>query len=226
MRRSTEKKLIVLTEKELIEKALDDIEEVTSLNSSTIIEDFIMKSIFPKNNAAKSWVTYMYKYNWKTNQVLEAVFEYLSAGINWKARYTNAFPLINFSHQLSYYSQITLDDAEIEYEYIVSQLDSIKKLLEGICSELEDDDLKKSNLESEVNLISEWIDSNKKVSNVVRISTIYNLIVNNWDILNDYTRTYRLLSALESIKKDITDTANIRLELINILKNVSDEWDS
>ena len=103
MRRSTEKKLIVLTEKELIEKALDDIEEVTSLNSSTIIEDFIMKSIFPKNNAAKSWVTYMYKYNWKTNQVLEAVFEYLSAGINWKARYTNAFPLINFSHQLSYY---------------------------------------------------------------------------------------------------------------------------
>ena len=108
----------------------------------------------------------------------------------------------------------------------MSQLDSIKKLLEGICSELEDDDLKKSNLESEVNLISEWIDSNKKVSNVVRISTIYNLIVNNWDILNDYTRTYRLLSALESIKKDITDTANIRLELINILKNVSDEWDS
>ena len=47
-----------------------------------------------------------------------------------------------------------------------------------------------------------------------------------YHVINYYKITYRLLSALESIKKDITDTANIRLELINILKNVSDEWDS
>ena len=225
MKKSTDKKLIVIKNKDLIDKMLDDIEEVTSLNSSALIESFIIKSILPSNKSAECWIRFMYEYDWKSNEVLDAAYSYLSGGINWKAKYTNALPLVKFSYELDYHSQTTLGDAKNEIHYIISQLDSIRNFLKYNYENIPDnDELKKCNLEEEIQLLSQYIKDAENEPSMVTISNIYMFIINNWEFLNDYTKTYRLLSVLESIRNDINDTASIRYRLINILKAVSNEW--
>lgn len=227
MKKSSEKKLISLKNKELIDKLLYDYERVNSLSASAIIESCITKTLLPHNKMANLLISNMYLHNWKSNKILQEVYFYLASGINWNARYTNSLPLVKFSYELELYSTTTLDCAkEDKIRYIISGLESIKNFLEHTYeSKIDSNSFIKDNLNKEIDLLSDYIGIAKNHPDLMMISNIYRFIINNWSFINDYTKTYRLLGVLEDIRLYINDTSDIRCRLIELLKDISNEWD-
>lgn len=57
------------------------------------------------------------------------------------------------------------------------------------------------------------------------MTLVYQLLLNNWEDLKGWSITYRLLADLAVLEKGWRDTAETRTELLQLMKNVSAEWD-
>ena len=58
----------------------------------------------------------------------------------------------------------------------------------------------------------------------VRYCNIYQLILDNWDILHCFTGTYELLCAVVCLQADWHDSEEARNELIDKIIKISSEW--
>ena len=58
----------------------------------------------------------------------------------------------------------------------------------------------------------------------VKLFNFYHILVNNWEYLKDSTFTYRLLRDLTILEKGWRDYSDVRVELLQILKDISTEW--
>ena len=212
------KKMIYLQDRDVIDGLANDEAHVMQQSASSIYEKHLVNSMLPKNKNALWSARSVYLES--LEKAFEGVFSNLAAGIDWKAKESNARPLVEHFHNCILYCAGPTGE-EKEWEYILSQLDSIADKLTGAA---EDNPDIARELDKDAGFVREVMGEIEKSPTYIRYSTITGIILSNWECLGNYTRTFRLLSAIASIAKWVQTDAEKRFEFVQILKEISQEW--
>lgn len=223
-RNKTQKITVSFENPELIKRLVGDTAMLENKSASAIIERTVLQSLLPKNNEAKAIVTnFLYSENGGIGKTLAAEFENNASGTNWDAVHDNLLPLVHFAKTQEFFCNTTLTGKEKELYHMASQVQFIIDKLNQI-SEETDDLTKQSYYKREAIFGSHLLEELKEEPGFSRLINFYQLLLNNWDHLKNWTITYRLLSDLAKIEKGWRDTPETRMELLQIIKNVSSEW--
>ena len=215
------KKMVYLQERTLIDGIANDEAAIYKRPTSGIIELHLLNSMLPQNRNAAAFIRLLYSDSeMDIERTFNAVFGYLAAGINWEARETNARPLVMLYHEASINSAVPTGK-EKEWPYIASQLDSIAEKLERAAATNKDHE---RDLRKDAEYVRDIISEIEKHPEYIRFASITSLILSNWEWLNNFTRTYRLLSVLATMQNGIRNDAETRYNLVRILKEISMEW--
>ena len=210
--------------KKFIETRIEDLANKTQRSSSFIIENILMDGLLPKNEEAKSIIRYnLYPDDDQggVQKTLDAVFSENSAGINWASRHSNFKPLVEYC---IYYSSstATIKDNENLVPYLLSQLKSIVERIENCrdaCIETYDRKMYSSQLELAKLMLKNAEENPKEI--VFR--NHFQLVYDCWDMLDDWSITYRDLGCLARMC-DFQENTNARNKLYDIISELSLEW--
>lgn len=224
MRKQTDKKLISFSKLPLIDKFVKDEAEIENRSESAIIEAHLLESFLPKEKNARFWAEhYLYSEDGGIGRTLEAIFSVNSAGVNWRAKYDNLRPLVEFAKTQECFCNTIPTGDERELHHCCSQLDSVAIKLEHLADEAADR-TKKYTYQKEAKWARELWTELREEPQYSRYVNIYQLLLNNWEDLKGWSITYRLLADLAVLEKGWRDTAETRTELLQIMKDVSAEW--
>ena len=221
--------------KDIIEGFIRDESEVLQQALSVRREQNLLSIILPKDRNAQYWVEMLYtmkkknEFEFGLGDVMNAVFCYLAAGIDFKAAQQHDTKLI-VEYALDELQRMTggINKVPQEYHYFSSSLDSI-------LNKLETEEKKNGNLMETVE-IREEIKHLKEFQQDLKnnpddffyakdfTAHIYMAILNFWDILGDYTYTFRLLACIARMQKWRND-AEGRLTLRNMLIRATENWE-
>lgn len=161
----------------------------------------------PQHPGAAMWLGWMHDGSWGVGDVLHACFEYLAAGLDWRSRYDNASPLVDYARRWGV-DGVLDPDARL-MPHCMAQIDSIAAWLtttttdatraQHICAMVHDD------------------------PHNVRYTDVYQVITDNWDDLRQWSVTYRLLGDLVAMQQ-WWDDADARADLCQIITSVSLSW--
>lgn len=222
-RNKTEKVTVSFERPELIKKLVGDIAVKENKSLSAIIEKIILQSLMPENLDAK-WIAeqYLYSKDGGIGKALGAIFANNAAGVNWGAKHDNLLPIVQFASTQEVFCNTILTGEEKELHHAWSQVDSIIHRLERLSEEADGD--KKFYYKQEADLGKELLKEFKEEIEYTRLFNFYQLLMNSWEDFKDWTITYRLLSDLAKLEKSWRNDPEARMELLQILKNVSSEW--
>lgn len=219
------KKMIIFSNdrtRKIIEGMIADEATIEKRSASALIEKHLMDELLPQNQNAAMWIQLLYDGSWEIGDVLQACFAYLSAGIDWKAKHDNAFELVKFAQHWDLMANVNPDSEAQEMYHFLSQLDSVATKLMIIATESVDG-------EYEAKKEAEWARELYKITfeepDKIRFGDIYQLVLNNWEFLKNWSITYRLLADMSIMQKNWINTEETRYELTKILKCVSSEWE-
>lgn len=225
MKNKTEKKLVSFFKSVLINGFLRDKAYVENNSESSIIEQSLLKDILPEHSQASYIVeNHLYSETGSVNNTLEALFSYNSAGVNWKAKYDNFLPLVECAKSLSLYSETILTGSEWRYHHCCDQLESIITKLRRI-QESETDVEKKYMLSNEIKYAEDLLKELKNEPEFSKMLNFYNIVISNWEYLKDLSITYRFLSDLAFLDKNMRNSSEDRIRLLTLIQNISAEWD-
>lgn len=217
------KKMIIFSSERnrtIIERMISVEANVENRSASALIEKHIMHDLLPQNPSASTWVQFLYDGTWGIGDVLSACFGYLACGgSGWTAKHDNAFEIVRFAHHWECMSNSLPDVDAQEMPYFMSQFDSLVTKLQKIAKETKD-----SEAENEAHWAEELYKIAKEEPEYMRYGNIYQLIMNNWEYLKNWSITYRLLMSMASMEKHWHDYDMVRYELVRLLKEVSAEW--
>lgn len=228
-RNKTEKTTISFEKPELIKKLVGDIAIKENRSLSAIIERIILESLLPKNNDAK-WIAeqFLYGENGGIGRALSATFAMNSAGINWGTKHGDLFPLVRFASTQEVFccQPLTGDEEELHHAY--SQIQSVIDLLKTRATEEEaaGNLEKKFYYEKEAKWGEDLLKILRETPRMSRLINFYQLLMNSWDDFKDWSITYRLLKDLVDLEKGWRNYPENRMELLQILKAVSEEWEN
>ena len=221
---NTLKKMIIFSNeknKSIIEKIIDDESIIQNRSASSLIEQHLLNDLLPTNEEASFWLQFLYDGSWGIGEVLNAAFSYLASGINWEAKYDNAFELVRVAHNWECIAHNTTDINAPEMHHFLSQLDSIANKLDNIATE-------SNKNQYEAQKEASWA---KKLYNIaqnepenLKFSDIYQIILNNWESLKNWSITYRILLDMTKMQKNWRNTPETRYELTHILTTISNDW--
>lgn len=225
MRKQTDKKLISFSKLSLIDRFVKDEAEIENRSESAIIEAHLLESFLPKEKNARFWAeNYLYSEDGGIGKTLETIFSTNAAGVDWGAKYDNLLPIVEFAKTQECFCDTIPSGEERELCHCCSQLDSVATKLEHLADE-ETDRTKRYTYQKEAKCARElWTELSEKPQ-YSRYVDIYQLLLNNWEDLKGWSITYRLLADLVVLEKGWRDTAETRSELLQLMKNVSAEWD-
>lgn len=210
--------------KKFIETRIDDLADKTQRSSSYIIENILMDGLLPKNEEAKVIIRCnLYPDNEQggVQKTLDAVFSENSAGTNWGSRHNNFKPLVEYC---IYYgsSTATIKGNENLVPYLLSQLKSIVDRIENCrdaCIETYDREMYSNLLELAKLMLK---DAEEKQKEIV-FRNHFQLVYDCWDMLNDWSITYRYLACLSRMC-DFQENTIARNKLYDIISEISEEW--
>lgn len=210
--------------KKFIETRIEDLAIKTQRSSSFLIENILMDGLLPKNEEAKNIIRYnLYPDNEQggVQKTLDAVFSDNSAGINWASKHTNFKPLVEYC---IYYScaSATVKGNENLVPYLTSQLKSIVDRIENCrdaCIETYDREMYSNLLEMAKFMLKNAEDNPKEI--VFR--NHFQLVYDGWDMLDDWSITYRYLACLARMC-DFQENTIARNKLYDIISEISEEW--
>lgn len=211
---NAEKKTISFVKVDLITKLVGDRAIVENKSSSAIIENLVLGAMLPKDNAVRHIVEYsLYGEDGSVGETLFALFSNNSAGVNWKSVHDNFLPLVSFARtqELFCYSLPSGDEPELYHarQQFKSIIEKLKTSEESQC------DIKRAE-----HFLKELEETPKQS----HLSNFYEIIINNWTILKDWSITYRFLADLVRIEKKWRNYPETRVELLDIIKSVSADW--
>lgn len=210
--------------KKFIESRIEDIAVKTQRSSSFIIENLLLDGLLPKNEEARSIIRnnlYQDDGQGDVKQTLEAVFSNNAVGINWKSKHSNFKPLVEYCIYYSL-STTTFKEKEGRLNYLLSQLEDIIERIENCtnaCIEPIDRKMYSSQLEKAKLLIHIAEDTPEEIV----YKDHFQLIFDCWDMLDDWSITYRYLCCLV-VMCDFQNTAYSRNHLYDIISEISNEW--
>lgn len=215
------KKMIIFSSqniKDVIENYTCDEAKLEKRSISSIIENHILNDILPTNRSARAFVESMYgEYQWSVEKCLEAIFSYLSAGIDGKAKHDNCMPIVEYARHIAVSKNYRIEPKKKEIHHFRSSFESVIEKLE----------YDNKNVKWAKDFYKECED--EYYAN--QATHIFNIILENWESLGNFTYSYRMLADIMAMqdaeaKKYHTPSCDEedRLELAKILKEVSKDW--
>ena len=219
-----EKKVLFnFTKATLIDRFLKDKADVERRNKSSVAEQIILDTFLPENKSVRRIIEcYLYSDNNPIGNILSEIFSYNAAGNNWKSLYDNLLPLVIFASKQSVLSTFRLNGDEPDLYHCASQFDTIISILERIA---EENDASKFNILHEIKFAKILLKDLEDHPSQIKLSNHYSILINNWEYLKDSTFTYRLLRDLTILEKGWFNNSETRIELLQIIKDVTSEWD-
>lgn len=234
MNKDNLKKIFVFSSperKQLIENALNIESSAENRTISYLIEAHILNGLLPKEYNAAIWMTSLYAGTSCLGDTVESVFQFLAAGINGNAKYSNGKPLVEFAFsQFQNFNKEALNFGEDSY-YFHSCLESIIDFLEFQLEHISEDRLNNSRLRNAIHEISRlcarvYPDSNAAPNPIVSIESInyiYMTLLDLWDYFGNWTYTYRLLACIAR-SQSWTNESFLIMKFKSILAKISAEW--
>ena len=209
-----------LEKKHFIENRIEDIARQTQHSASYIIEDTLLNGLLPKNDLARHIIQnhlYTRQVN-HINNTLAALFSINSAGINWRSKYDNFKPFVEFCiYNLENAENDNIHDTEMSH--FKKQLEAILSYI-SIFIDSSNNPLEKDFYVSQIKKAEHLL--NETDQEILTKDFLY--IINDcWDILKDYTYTYRSLTSFVNMFK-IQENVYTRTKLFNIICEASEQW--
>ncbi len=223
------KKTFVYTsdrEKAFIEGVLNIHARTEKKTPSAILEDLIAKAVLPANETASRICRQLYSSDVNNVGALMSVFDIYSAGFgDFKARYDNGIELVNFFHSILVSATYPIDDINKgNREYFISNFEMIVQKIENDLSTDHEDSLNVT--QSPVKYAKFLLDEAKNKPQYFKPINFTQLLKDHWDLLGNYTYTYRALVALcKLIEDQISDYAEDRVNLVRVISDLSKNWD-
>lgn len=174
-------------------------------SSEKMVEELLCESLLP---SSKDMVEIIKRHLYEDEGVrrtVSAIFQVNSSGSEWKAKYSNFFPLLKFCHEKQIYN-FRLTGSEAMY---------LKNNLKLLLEHLKDD--------NEIQKLNDLMDIYDTVSEF-NADKLYKFLIKNWERLKYWSVTYRVLYAVTSPMSALMEDAETRLKLLEILKRISSEW--
>lgn len=196
----------------------------TGRSFSFLAEKHMLNDLLPADPSARIWVELMYSEQLEVNDVLFKTFNYMSEGINFKSKHSNALPLIEFVINEIFHKKTKIKPDDHIY-HLKSQMESVVGYINSYCESLIDDNDNNDKTEllkelSNAKFLFNDI-SDEKYSQC--ISEYFDFLKRNWEILKEYSRTFRLLADLIHYS-NIDNSNNNKFKLRVILKKVTKTW--
>lgn len=214
--------------KNISEGFLADEADVYNRSLSALREEHILSDILPHDPNAKYWFQQLYNGNATIGDVMRNVFSYLAAGIDWKSSQTEGTrQLVEYAYSELQKMTGGIEHYERESAYFFSCLDSLAYKL-NCESESVKDMTATYHIHETARQLRSFIDEMKDKPDEFFYakdftSYVYMAILNFWEILGDYTYTFRLLSCIANIQK-WDNTAAGRIELRRVLISATALW--
>lgn len=224
---SLTKKLVSFFSYNKFKDIIKDEAELKGTSESAIIEQHLFGDIFPKNDEAKFIIeTSLYPEdgNGSVGKTLTAIFRDNSAGINWASKHDNFKPLVEFSYKIlsTSGSDSALDGNEPIIHHMASQIDSVVEKLKILAQNAEEP-LEQQNYNSGYKTALEFYANLTKNPSGFNLADIFLLVLEYWNDLKGWTRTYRLLGDAASLCEFPNDQ-KYKLILLNLIKEISSQW--
>ena len=210
--------------KNFIEMRIEDLAIKTQRTSSYLIENILLDGLLPKNRDARDIIKYRLYPEDKQGGVkntLDHIFSYNAGGVDWKSKHGNFKPLVEYCLAFGSNSA-TYSNRSYGISYFYSQLDSVVKRITE-CSkfviENEDRNMYKSFAEYAAMLKKNAYTDPENI----RISEHFQLVYDCWDMLYDWSITYRYLMVLAA-NGEFQESAIARNDLYDIINQISEEW--
>lgn len=237
MRKKTEKMTITFENAPLIRALVGDFASIESRSLSAVIERATLNDLLPKHKFMREIAQlHLYGEGGNVGKALSVLFERNSAGLNWRANYDNFLPLVQFAREQSVFCRSRLltgdkDAIALASTHMASQLESLvdylKEKNEEIAKENVIDSLRKvAYYERETKLGEYFVKELREEPQFFHTASGYSFVADNFDDLGWSQITYRFLSDLVQLDADWRDTPEARLELLQIMKDISAEWDT
>lgn len=167
----------------------------------------------------------LYGENQGIGATLNAVFSYNAAGTRgaWSSKYGNLLPIVQFAHAEQCYCNTVPTGQERELHHFLTQLDSICNKFELLAEE--ENSSRQYYYQKEAKYARELLKEATKEPQFMRYCNFYQLVIDNWEDLKDWSITFRMLCDLASMEKGWRDTPETRTKLLHLLKEVSAEWE-
>lgn len=208
-----------LEKKELVDNIVSDESNSIGRKISAIIELTVMDELLTKNNQIRFWITELYK-GCTSGEILSSIFDYNSAGFNWKSRGLPLLPLIEFAID----EQKFMEKYEVDKEpitHLIKCLNSIHEIFDSLNKDDEQHSLKYTEALDAINCFIEQLsDENEKI----HFAPFYRFFKTHWNDLKDSMYTFEALSDLASMQKGWRNTSESRYTLTKCLRDLADNW--
>ena len=211
--------------KKFIESRLDDLSIKTKHSTSYLIETILLDGLLPKNEEAKTIIQnnlYPDSTQGGVKKTLDSVFSINAAGTGWKSKYDNLKPLVEYCIYYCCSTNQTSNQNDAYLQYFLGQLRPVVDRIENCtnaCIEILDRKMYASQLE----LAKVLLKTAEEHPEEIIPRNHFQLIYDCWDMLDDWSITYRYLSCLVAIC-DFQENSNARNKLYDIISEISEEW--
>ena len=152
-------------------------------------------------------------------KVLYECFRCLGSGTAMKSAHDNGIELVQFaSSYAKRANDIPNPNAPARVNFL-RWLDSLANELSSIAKKNES-----CEIESEAHWARELYQSARTDFTALRYCNIYDLILNNWDVLKGWQVTYNVLQNLVCVQADWISIEDAREELTSIIMEMANEW--
>jgi hypothetical protein len=206
--------------KTFIDSMLNDISFENGSTTSFIIESILKQAFLPENNYAKN-IIYNFLYNADTGveATLEALFDLNAAGSNFNAKFENYKNFVEFAQKALIDFKI-IDDYKKDIPYLLNSLNSIIDKIEKDIDKMDVDDIYSKN---QLNWLKKLYEKMENDPESLRAKEFVQIIIDFWEILNNWSYTFRFLCVLTRSCNFLETTEN-RIELYDLICNLSEEW--
>lgn len=227
MRRKTEdgnsiRKIITLKNFSLVDGYVKDMAFVKESNDSAVIENILMEKILSDSLASAHYIRSIYDVGLKQTYI--TLMQLLSAGIDFKAAYDNAFELVKLGMKIL--NQPFTSGIDPEYEqhqyYLKSCCSSVLRKLEYEIAK------RQLSFDEEQTFLDDKMFLTQEIKNPIDFIPYkyFKLVIARWDILENYTFTFRMLFAVVALSEpSIWDNPEYRLMARNVIAEVCKNWE-
>lgn len=231
--KSAQKKLTFSSavNKIIIERRASDIAELSGTTAGSVLEDALINQLLVHDDHARPYVNAVllgFKYEmpagtktpYGIKDALSDIFNEVSAGVDWRPKWDNAKPLVDFAFRLVKEHQPTIERITNPFEIneLASELDSVICELERNIDEAKAPDraLQAAMARSNLLALAQHGRFDPKAS--------LHFICMNWDYIAGYSSTFTFLACILNRASPWDDTAQNRSEFQSIAEGVMSEW--
>lgn len=208
--------------KHIVESIVADQAEIEKRSASSVMENHLQAAILPANKDGRFFVeNYLYNSENGIGDTLHAIFSCCSSGTNWNSSHDNLLAIVQFAKREESFCNTTPSGEEVELHHCVSQMKSVVERFDYLIKNSPQNQEYKKSKNWAQSLLDE-LQSDPKFS---RYANFYQILLDNWDDFKGWSITYRLLDDLAQMEKGWRNYAETKIELLNIIKQVTDEWE-